>query len=363
MAAKFTAFLTDAETRRMVRELDAGAEIRRGSVRNAAVACQTEESADIVLVDLDGEQNPLAHMATLLRVCRPQSVILATGSENNVALANDLYRGGVFLYLPKPLDGADLSRGMREVETAHDEELRPEIQTSRLVMVLGKGMGVNTVTAVLARLAAERGRYVSCVDLDPAFGTLSLALDTQPQRGLDQALQNWDGPVAAERLQTRVSDRINLVAHSLDRVGRASAEDGLVPLIEALADHAHVILACGATLAHVDVLRAMTTHHVVVFEPTPAGVSIAARWLRVLEGASSLLVMNHARPLPRLLSQEQLRENLGDRVANVEIPYLKSMARAMELGEPDKGITRRERALFERILNPLVGLGSAEAEE
>lgn len=363
MAAKFTAFLTDNDSRRTVRELDGEAEVRRGSVRSAARACQTEESADVVLVDLDGEQNPLAHMATLLRVCRPQSVILATGSENNVALANDLYRGGVFLYLPKPLDAADLSRGMVEVDAAQDEEPRSDIQTSRLVFVLGKGMGANTVTAVLARLAAERGRYVSCVDLDPNFGTLALALDTQPQRGLAQALQNADGPVAVERVQARVSERVNLVAYSFDQAGRQSGDDGLVPLMDALSDQAHVILACGASLADVERLRHMATNHLIVFEPTPAGVSVAARWLRILEGSPSMLVMNHARSLPGLLSDEQLRASLGDRTPDAEIPYLRNMARAMALGEPERGVSRREREQFERILNPLVGLGSAEQEE
>ena len=363
MAERFTAFLTDADSRRTVQELDGEAEVRRGSVRSAARACQTEESADIVLVDLDGEQNPLAHMATLLRVCRPQSVILATGSENNVALANDLYRGGVFLYLPKPLDGADLTRGMGEVEAAHDEEPRADIQSSRLVFVLGKGAGTNTVTAVLARLAAERGRYVSCVDLDPNFGTLALALDTQPQRGLAQALQSAEGRVAVELVQARVSDRVNLVAHPFDQAGRDAGDDGLVDLMEGLSDQAHVIFACGASLAQVQRLRHMATNHVVVFEPTPAGVSIAARWLRILEGAPSMLVMNHARALPGLLSGEQLRAGLGDRSPDAEIPYLRNMARAMALGEPDRGVTRRERAEFDRILNPLVGLSSGEQEE
>ena len=361
MAGTITAFLHDPETRRTVRELDDQITIRRGTVRNAARSFESESSADIVLVDLDGEQNPLAHMASLLRVCRPQTVILATGSENNVALANDLYRGGVFLYLPKPLDLSDLRRGMREVEADHDEDARPEIQTSRLVLVVGKGMGTNTVTAILARLAAERGRYVNCLDLDSDFGTLSLALDTQPERGLSQALQNVAGDgMATERLQARVSDRIGLIAHSYDEAGRTQVEDGLLGLIETLSSQAHMVLTCGVSLAHVEALRHLTTNHLIVFEPTPAGVSIASRWLRILDGASSTLVMNHARPLPQLMSREQLRSSLGDRIPDAELPYIKNMARAMALGEPEKALTRRERDLLDPILNPLVGMASAE---
>ena len=213
---------------------------------------------------------------------------------------------------------------------------------------------------MLARLAAERGRYVSCLDLDPNFGTLSLAFDTQPERGLAQALQNPGGGFDIERLQARVSDRIGLVAHSYDQSGQRYGEEGLQGLVDALSTHAHMILACGASLAQVEALRHLTTSHLIVFEPTPAGVSIAARWLRILEGVASTLVMNHARSLPSLLGDEQLRTSLGQRAPDVEIPYLRNMARAMALGEPERAIARRERELFDRILNPLVGLASEE---
>lgn len=363
MAAEFAAFLHDADSRRVVREMNPQATIRRGSVRNAARACQTEESADVLLVDLDGEHNPMVDMATLLQVCRPETTILATGSENNVTLANDLYRGGVFLYLPKPLDVSDLRRGMREVEAAHDEMPRPEIQTSRLVLVLGKGMGTNTVTALLARLAAARGRYVICLDLDADFGTLSLALDTPPERGLAQALQSADAGLAVDRLQARVSDRIGLIAHPFDQAGQRPNEDHLIDLIGNLSSHAHMVVACGMTPAHVEALRHLTTNHVVVFEPTPAGVSIAARWLRILDGAASTLIVNHARPLPTLLGQEQLRTSLGDRGPDLELPYIKNMARAMALGEPEQAFSKRERDAFDRILNPLVGLAAGDQAE
>lgn len=360
MAAEFAAYLHDADSRRIVREMDEHATIRRGTVRNAARACQTEASADIMLVDLDGEQNPLADMATLLRVCRPETIILATGTENNVTLANDLYRGGVFLYLPKPLEVADLRRGMHEVEAAQDEDPRPEIQTSRLVLVVGKGMGTTTLTALLARLAAERGRYVSCLDLDADFGTLSLALDTQPERGLAQALEDTEGGGAVDRLQARVSDRISLVAHPFDQAGQHHAENGLLALIDRLSNHAHMVVACGVSTGHVAALRHLTTNHLVVFEPTPAGVSIAARWLRILDGAASTLIVNHARPLPPFLGQEQMRNSLGDRRPDIELPYIKAMARSMALGEPERAISRRERDVLDRILNPLVGLASAQ---
>ncbi len=357
---EFTAYMQDAESRRVVRQLSEDAVIHRGTVRNAARAFQSQASPDILLVDLDGEQNPLAHMATLLRVCRPQTIILATGTENNVTLANDLYRGGVFLYMPKPLSTGDLTRGLREVEvTRDDDEAHPEIQTSRLVLVVGKGMGTNTVTALVARLAAERGRYVACMDLDQHFGTLALAFDTEPERGLAQALQSRDA-VAVERLQSRVSARIGLIAHPFDQAGLGESVDnsGLPDLVSGLAAHAHIILVCGATVAHIEALRHLTSDYFIVFEPTPAGVSVAARWLRILEGTSTTLVLNHARPLPHIVSADQIRKGIGDREPDVELRYIKQMARAMALGEPERAIGRQERGAFENVVAALTGTGT-----
>lgn len=363
MANELTAYLYDGDSRRVIREAEPQATVRRGTVRTAAQACQTEPSSDIVLVDLDGEQNPMAHVVSLLAVCRPQSMILATGSENNVTLANDLYRGGVFLYLPKPLDANDVRRAMAEVLAGQDADARPEIQSSRLVLVLGKGMGMTTVTALLARLASERGRYVSCVDLDASFGTLALALDTQPQRGLGQALASPMDTVAVDRLQARVSARIGLVAHPLDQAGQRDAgRQGLPGLIDALSSQAHVILATGATLQDIEALRYAATNHIIVFEPTPAGVSVAARWLQVLDGAPSTLFQNQARQLPPLLNKDHLRDGLGGRVPDAELPYIKSMPEAMALGEPERAIPRRERQELDRTLNTLVGLGTGGGE-
>ena len=359
----FTAFLNDGDNRRVVQQAVRDAKVQRGTVRNAAWTFRTTRSPDILLVDLDGEQNPIVYVPALMQVCRPESMILVTGTENNVALANELYRSGVFLYLPKPLDGNNLQQALREVAAVNGEGTRGEIQASRLVLVLGKGMGTCTITALLAHLAADAGRYVSCLDLDPNFGSLALALDAEPRRGLAQALQAADGEEAPslDRLQTQVSTRIGLVAHPVDQAGQDEfPETGLQGIVEALSAQAHMILACGLKPRHVESLRHVVTNHLVVFEPTPAGLSVAVRWLRILEGATYTLVANHTRPLPRLLGTDQLRAGFGGRTPDLELPYIKGMPRAMALGEPQTALGRRERALLTKFLQPLLGLGAVE---
>ena len=361
-----TAFVNDAVSRRAVRDADPTARVHQGTVRNAVRACRGDRSTDIMVVDLDGEQNPLAHIGALLEVCRPESVILAVGSENNVSLANDLYRGGVFLYLPKPLDAANLGGAVREVISVTEEQNRPQIQASKVVLLHGKGMGVNTLLALLAHLAADMGRYVSCLDLDANFGSLSLALDTQPERGLAQVLEDGDvtDELALDRLQAAVASRIGLLAHPIDAAGQSEVQDvGLVNLLRALTSHAHLILICGTSLHHLATIRHLVTCHLVVFEPTPAGVSVAARWLRILGGAESLMVKNHARPLPNLIGDDQLRSAFAGRLPDVEIPYVRNMAESMALGEPQRALSRRDQEPLSRLLRTLLGVGAAQSED
>ena len=357
----YAAFLNDSDSRRVVQQALRDAKVQKGTVRNAAWAFRTRRSPEVLLVDLDGEQNPVVYIPALMQVCRPETMILVTGSENNVTLANELYRGGVFLYLPKPLDANNVQQALREVAAVNGEGTRPEIQASRLLLVLGKGMGTSTITALLAHMAEEAGRYVTCLDLDPNFGSLALALDTEPRRGLAQALQQADGEEIAslDRLQAQVTTRIGLVAHPMDQAGQEDPPDpGLQNLIDALSVQAHMILACGLMPRHVDALRHLATNHLVIFEPTPAGMSVAIRWLRILDNATSTLVVNHTRPLPKLLSDDQLRDGFGGRSPDLELPYIKGMARSMALGEPQLAVTRRERALLAEFLQTLLGVGA-----
>lgn len=346
------AYLNDASSRRAVREADRMAVTRRGTVRTAARDCQGRRSPDVLLVDLDGEQNPLSQVADLLKVCRPQSIILATGPENDVTLANNLYRAGVFLYLPKPLDAASVERAIVEVAASSEEE-RPNVQVSRVVTLHGKGMGVNTVNALLAHVAAGQGHYVTCLDLDPNFGSLAAALNVVPERGLAQLLEDPAGITdeALERLLTPVSSRVSLLAYPMVEASAERPDNtGLLSLIEALSRRAHFVFVCGQSIQQLARMSDHLTHRIIVFEPTPAGVSIAARWLHIFDGAASSLVMNHARPLPNLVAKDQMRGAFGEQMPKVTMPYIRSMAKAMALGEPERAVLRRDREALQQFL-------------
>lgn len=361
------AFLNDNESLAVARGVGADVRAQRGNVREAARVFQRSVSPDVLLVDLDGEQNPMSHVGSLLGVCRRDTIILTTGSENNVALANELYRGGVFLYLPKPLDAGSLQRGISESTAVLQDqaEERPVIEGSRVLVVVGDGMGTTTVTALLARVAEDIGRYVVCMDLDAHFGSLSLAFDTEPVRGLAQALQRGDEQVA-DRLVARVSPRIGLVAHPFDQApGPESYHEALPGLIRELSTRAHLILICGVSSDLARMLRPYVSSYLVLLEPTPVGLSIGVRWTRLLQGARLSLIVNETRPVPRIVGDTQIRAAFGGEDVDLQIPYLRSMGRAMAMGEPESALNRRVKDAMSRFLAPLlsaaVGGGREEA--
>ena len=77
-------------------------------------------------------------------------------------------------------------------------------------------------------------------------------------------------------------------------------------------------------------------------------ISVAMRWLRILDGANSALFLDHARPSPNLIGDEQMREALGGRFPDTQLPCVRGMARAMALGEREKALSRRDRQALGR---------------
>ena len=133
----------------------------------------------------------------------------------------------------------------------------------------------------------------------------------------------------------RFSPRIGLVAHPVDQAG----QDNFAEKRPARADRRPFRTSphdLGLRLqAHSrGVAAAIGDHPISSFlsrrrpaSPLPSG------GCEFSTGAPSTLVVNHTRPLPSLLSNEQLRSGFGGRAPDFELPYIKGMARAMALGE------------------------------
>ena len=135
------AFLNDAASRRVVQEIDRDAKVQRGTVRNAAWTFRTDRSPEVLLVDLDGEQNPIVYVPALMQVCRAGKHDSSHRLGKQRRLGNELYRSGVFLYLPKPLDATNLRQAMREVAAVNGEGVRPTCRPAAWFPCWARGWG------------------------------------------------------------------------------------------------------------------------------------------------------------------------------------------------------------------------------
>jgi pilus assembly protein CpaE len=164
--------------------------VRPGGLAKATLAI--EQAPAVLLVDLAGEDDPDAAIGELVRRCGAATRVIAIGTVNDVTMFRRLAARGVADYLVKPVSSEllcdALKRTLRGGADAPDPNRRARIHA--FVGARG-GVGVSTlVLGVAWVLAHEYKLQTALVDLDLHFGTLALALDLEPGRGLRQALEH-----------------------------------------------------------------------------------------------------------------------------------------------------------------------------
>ena len=109
-------FVTDAHSEAALREglLDAlpkGIETRRADIWAAIAALQKIPTLRALVVDISGEEQPIAALAQLSEVVEPDTCVLVVGDADNVGLYREITRGlGAAEYLAKPLTRDLVSR-------------------------------------------------------------------------------------------------------------------------------------------------------------------------------------------------------------------------------------------------------------
>ena len=196
----FTAFVCDDATADMLRPVAvehgwSPEKVNKGGLRNAVQSLSVSASPNILFVDLSESADPLNDINALAEVCEPGTIVIASGTVNDVRLYRDLVASGIHDYLLKPFTVDQLRDTFAHAQMILSGP-RGEAQVDKphvMAAVIGVrgGVGASTVATSLAWLLGEKARRTTALlDLDVHFGTGALALDLEPGRGLTDAIEN-----------------------------------------------------------------------------------------------------------------------------------------------------------------------------
>ncbi len=293
-------FVRDRDSEGVIRQclIDlavAQVEYKNGGVNDAIAALATRPSPRLLIVDVNGVDDPVARIHELANVCDPTTGVVVIGSANDITLYRELRAAGVVEYYYTPLIRGLVLQSCNAIITGSTAPVAA--RTGKLVFVIGVrgGAGATTIAAATAWHMAEVNKRRACLlDLDLQFGDAALQLNASPSHALREAL---DHP---ERVDELFLDRG--VARAGERLGVMAA---LEPLNEALAPDEAAVQS---------LLERLMRHNRYVFVEIP--ITSAPRLLRVLHLPGTILLVSSgslvsARDVPRL--REKLGANSAER--------------------------------------------------
>ncbi len=247
------AFVTDAGSERVLRDglaelIPGGPDLRRGGIRAAITAMQTEVTPGVLIVDISGEDQPLSALAQLANVVEPDVGVVVIGQVDSVDFYREVTRSlGAHDYLPKPLTSDKVSRhvgallgGRAPAEGA---------QGGGLVVVTGVrgGVGATTLAVNLAgHFGVSMHRHTVLLDPDLHLGDAAFLLNVKPGPGLRMALETPEriDALLAERAAQPAAARFHVLAGEEPLAASLNyAVDGASKLLAALQRRYNFIVA------------------------------------------------------------------------------------------------------------------------
>jgi pilus assembly protein CpaE len=343
-------FVVDAATEAALRDglaeaLPEGLDTRRGSIGAAIAALQKMPSPQVLIVDISGEDQPLARLGALALCVEPDTTVLVVGDVNDLGLYRELTRSmGVGDYLPKPLTRDVVGRHFGPLVQGRWPDA--DRQTGgRLITITGVrgGVGASVIAASLAwHFGVTARRHTMLLDADLYRGTAALLLDAEPGEGLRMALETPEriDALLAERAAHPVADRLHVLS-TLEPLTRETqyAAGAADDLLDALCRRYNCVVA--------DVpwtpepfcrdLQRISHHRVLVMTPTLPAVRETLRMLdqqgRETAKQFTVVLLNRA-GMPGGLKAAQVQQALRFPV-DVTIPDLpRHVTTAVTMGEP-----------------------------
>ena len=353
-AVACAAFISDEETRQLVASVCQGhgkdVSVMEGGSREAMEYLAEAPMPEILIVDVSDTGKPLSTMLTITAAFAENTKVIAIGSVNDISLYRELIDGGVSDYLVKPVSEKMLAEAIlreRSAAAAQAPEPQGDKKAPNLTAFIGTrgGVGASTIAANCAWIAAhERKRQTTLLDLDLQFGTVALALDIEPTRGLREALEN---PTRIDSLflssaAAKLGDRLTVLAAEEAVDGEVhfdpSAVDLLLSEINRSSQCIFVDLPRTSSVGRARLLQ-LATHVTVVTDVTLAGLRDCIRLVAMVERAAPqaklLVIANRAgRVESGGLSKPEFEKALGRKVDVVLPEDAKALAASVNRGKP-----------------------------
>ncbi len=194
--------------------------VRDGGSREAMEILAGSSPPNVLILDVSDTPKPLTAIMPIVATFADGTKIIAIGSVNDIGLYHEMIESGAIEYLVKPVGEKALLAALARLEAKPADEPRPAAESPakrNVVAVLGTrgGVGSSTVAVNCAWLIAnEHKQRTTLLDLDLQNGTVALALDVEPTRGLREALEN---PARIDSLfigsaAVKVGERLSILA-------------------------------------------------------------------------------------------------------------------------------------------------------
>ena len=346
----FVAFVTDGKSEQILTDgladvITGHPDIRRGGVRVSTSAMQKQVTPKVLIVDVSGEEAPLAALGDLANVVEPDVCVLVIGEIEHVDFYREVTRSlGVAEYLAKPLSrdkvarhfGAFIKGRAPAPDTVHG---------GRAIAVTGVRGGVGATT-VAVNLAWHFGvlihRHTVLLDPDIHLGSAAFLLNIAPGPGLRMALEAPEriDALLAERAAQPAANRLHVLASEEKLATHAAHAPGAAAaLLDALRRRYNFIVAdvpFGPVALYRDLLD-LVDQRVLVMEPTLAAVRDTVRLMALPKGARQeqrpIVVLNRT-GLPGGLNRRQVEDALKMKVDVVISDLPRQVGQAATMGEP-----------------------------
>lgn len=353
------AFVSDDQTREVIRAVASprfpGLRIRMGGTREALDQLGQGAAPRVLVVDVSDAPKPMGAMLPIMTAFGDETRVIAIGSMNDVNLYRDMIEAGVVEYLVKPISEQSFANALGRLHAkpavapapaapAPAAAGAPERKT--LIAVLGTrgGVGASTVASNFAWLVAnDLKKRTTLLDLDLQNGTIALALDIEPTRGLREALENPDriDTLFINSATARIGERLLVMAaeESVDEDVHydGHAIDLLIAELHRQTECIVVDLPRSAPSARARVLHA-ASEVVIVTELTLAGLRDAIRLQGVVQHAAPqarvTFVANRASGREPAVSRSEFEKALGHSLAFVIPEDLRAGTAASNSGKP-----------------------------